>query len=62
MLFNFGEQPLKHQPPNGYVIVCEAPKDCTVNNPVTGTGQTGPSQRNIKNAPQAIIIEVSVAA
>ncbi|CAG0893465.1 unnamed protein product [Darwinula stevensoni] len=59
MLFNFGEQQLKHQPPNGYVVVCEAPIDCTINNPATGTGQTGPSQTKIKNAPQAIIIEPS---
>ena len=61
MSFNFGAQPFKHTPETGYVAVCEAPKDNVKQNE-TGTVGGGSSQsKPMKNAPQAIIIEVNMA-
>ncbi|KFM61556.1 ATP-dependent RNA helicase DDX1, partial [Stegodyphus mimosarum] len=57
MEFNFGETSFKYPPEDGYVAVCSAPKECTVNSTVTGES-SGPAKK-IKNAPQAIIIEPS---
>ncbi|GBN18337.1 hypothetical protein AVEN_14684-1, partial [Araneus ventricosus] len=42
---------------NGYVAVCSAPKECVVNNSITG--ESSGSVKPVKNAPQAIIIEPS---
>ena len=57
MSFNFGAQPFKHDPESGYIAVCDAPKENLKHNEV---GSVGTSLQNIsvKNAPQAIIIEV----
>ncbi|XP_035219408.1 ATP-dependent RNA helicase DDX1-like [Stegodyphus dumicola] len=57
MEFNFGETSFKYPPEDGYVAICSASKECTVNSTVTGES-SGPV-KNIKNAPQAIIIEPS---
>ncbi|CAL1280444.1 unnamed protein product [Larinioides sclopetarius] len=57
MEFNFGETTFRYPPENGYVAVCSASKECVVNNSITGES-SGPV-KNIKNAPQAIIIEPS---
>lgn len=59
MSFNFGAQPFKHTPTKGYIAVCQAPKNCVKNSEVTAGNQAG-GQTKINNAPQAIIIEVSV--
>jgi hypothetical protein len=57
MSFNFGAQPFKHVPESGYIAVCNAPKESIKQNEV---GSVGSSLQNVavKNAPQAIIIEV----
>ncbi|XP_076029050.1 ATP-dependent RNA helicase Ddx1-like isoform X1 [Oratosquilla oratoria] len=58
MAFNFGAQPFKHPPKNGYIAVCEATKECIVNSDVKGAGGDQ-KMKVINNAPQAIIIEPS---
>lgn len=57
MEFNFGETDFKYPPEEGYIAVCLAPENCAVNSSVSG-GSSVPV-KNIKNAPQAIIIEPS---
>ncbi|XP_064486490.1 ATP-dependent RNA helicase DDX1-like [Ornithodoros turicata] len=57
MSFNFGASPFKHPPPGDYIAVCETPKECMLDSTVTGTSVGAP--KNVKNAPQAIIIEPS---
>lgn len=58
MAFNFGAQPFKHSPPNGFVAVSSAPKDSTCDNTVVGTN-VGDNLKPSNNAPQTIIIEPS---
>nr|QOS47381.1 DEAD-box DDX1 [Locusta migratoria] len=58
MSFNFGTQPFKHPPTDGYLAICEAPKECVKQNE-TGTGATSSQSKSVKNAPQAIVIEPS---
>ncbi|KAG8227851.1 hypothetical protein J437_LFUL006474 [Ladona fulva] len=58
MSFNFGAQPFKHDPPSGYMAVCQALKENVKSSDVTGVG--GSSEKKIvNNAPQAIIIEIT---
>ena len=57
MSFNFGAQPFKHDPESGYIAVCNAPKENTKHNEVGSVGTSLPN-KSVKNAPQAIIIEV----
>lgn len=57
MLFNFGEQPWKHQPTSGFVGISSAPKDNVVVN--EKKGESVEERKIINNAPQAIIIEPS---
>jgi ATP-dependent RNA helicase DDX1 len=60
MLFNFGAQPFKHQPKNGYSAICQAPPNQTSNSETKSGNYScgGDKQSRINNAPQAIIIEV----
>ncbi len=61
MTFNFGAQPFKHEPKDGYIAVCKAPKNCFSYSEATsasGSASKGPKKMN--NAPQAIIIEVNI--
>lgn len=57
MSFNFGAQPFKHDPESGYIPVCNAPKENVKQNEVGSAGTSLPNKA-VKNAPQAIIIEV----
>jgi ATP-dependent RNA helicase DDX1 len=57
MSFNFGAQPFKHDPESGYIAVCNAPKENVKQNEVGSIGSSLQSV-SVKNAPQAIIIEV----
>jgi hypothetical protein len=57
MLFNFGAQPFKHDPESTYNAVCLALKENTKQNDV-GSGGMSSQSKSVKNAPQAIIIEV----
>ena len=59
MSFNFGAQPFKHEPTKEYTAVCQAPKTNIKNSEATSGNSSG-QQKKINNAPQAIIIEVSV--
>lgn len=60
MSFNFGAQPFKFPPPQGYIAVCEAPKEQVKINPVNGSkAQTKVDLKPPNNAPQAIVIEPS---
>lgn len=61
MTFNFGAQPFKHTPKSGYIALCQAPKNC-VSNSEARSGGRAESKAPVKmnNAPQAIIIEVSL--
>jgi len=52
MSFNFGGAPFKHPPPDGYIGVSKAAK-ANVKTAETTTAAV------VKDAPQAIIIEVS---
>jgi hypothetical protein len=58
MSFNFGAQPFKHDPESSYIAVCEASKENLKQNDV-GSGSISSQSKSVKNAPQAIIIEVS---
>ncbi|XP_049763744.1 ATP-dependent RNA helicase Ddx1 [Schistocerca cancellata] len=58
MSFNFGTQPFKHPPTDGYLAICEAPKEYVKQNE-TGTGAASSQSKSVKNAPQAIVIEPS---
>jgi ATP-dependent RNA helicase DDX1 len=57
MSFNFGAQPFKHDPESGYIAVCEASKENLKQNDV-GSGGMPSQSKSVKNAPQAIILEV----
>ncbi|GIY53024.1 ATP-dependent RNA helicase DDX1 [Caerostris extrusa] len=58
MEFNFGETAFRFPPGDGYVAVCSAPKEYLLDSTVTGESAAGPVKQ-VKNAPQAIIIEPS---
>ena len=51
MAFNFGASPFKHPPENSFIPLTQAPKEC-VQCPETAPVKV------VKDAPQAIIIEV----
>ena len=57
MSFNFGAQPFKHDPESGHDAVCNALKENIKHNEVGSVG-TSLQNKAVKNAPQAIIIEV----
>lgn len=58
MSFNFGDKPFKHNLPNGYSPISTVPKDKIITN---SNGQTSTEAlKPMNNAPQAIIIEVSI--
>jgi hypothetical protein len=57
MSFNFGAQPFKYNPASSYIAVCEATKQNLKQNDV-GSGGMSSQSKYVKNAPQAIIIEV----
>jgi hypothetical protein len=57
MSFNFGAQPFKYDPESGYIAVCNASKENVKHNEV-GSGGSSLQNKSVKNAPQAIIIEV----
>nr|CAD7412483.1 unnamed protein product [Timema poppensis] len=59
MSFNFGAQPFKYPPGEGYIALCEAPKDAVKQSEVGTSGATSSSGKPRSNAPQAIIIEPS---
>ncbi|XP_048507320.1 ATP-dependent RNA helicase Ddx1 [Athalia rosae] len=59
MAFNFGAQPFKHQPPEGFIAVSTAPKGYIRDNVVSGSRSTTDNLKPSNNAPQAIIIEPS---
>ncbi|XP_046473772.1 ATP-dependent RNA helicase Ddx1 isoform X1 [Neodiprion pinetum] len=60
MAFNFGAQPFKHSPPEGYIAISAAPKSSTRDNTVSGNRQSGVDNlKPANNAPQTIIIEPS---
>jgi ATP-dependent RNA helicase DDX1 len=56
MLFNFGDQPWKHQPLEGYVGFAKAPAKNIIANSKSGQTQ---ERKLVNNAPQALIIEPS---
>ena len=58
MAFNFGEEPLKHKLPQGYVALKSAPSENVVVNGNSSDSGGDNSVKIINNAPQAIIIEV----
>lgn len=55
MQFNFGDEKFKHEPPSGYIPICQANR--AENNSVKGQGSK--QQKILPNAPQAIILEPS---
>ncbi|KAL4711857.1 hypothetical protein ACJJTC_006026 [Scirpophaga incertulas] len=57
MSFNFGAQPFKFAPPEGYIAICQASKEHMKYNAVAA-GAVAES-KPVNNAPQAIIIEPS---
>ena len=60
MSFNFGAQPFKYPPPEGYIAVSAAPKDQIKPNPISSSGQSSTANsKPANNAPQAIVIEPS---
>ncbi|XP_063907941.1 ATP-dependent RNA helicase Ddx1 [Zophobas morio] len=59
MAFNFGEEPLKHKLPQGYVALKSAPSENVVVNGNSSDSGGDNSVKIINNAPQAIIIEPS---
>jgi hypothetical protein len=61
MSFNFGAQPFKHDPESGYIAVSIAPKEAVKQNEV-GSGGASLQNKSVKNAPQAIIIEVMLSS
>ncbi|CAD0204426.1 unnamed protein product [Chrysodeixis includens] len=58
MSFNFGKTPFKYPPPEGYVAMADAPKDCMKTNVVTPDG-VSEAAKPANKAPQSIIIEPS---
>lgn len=59
MKFNFGATDFKFPLEKGYIPLCQAPSDVTVNNSISGASSASTSSHKQKNAPQAIIIEPS---
>lgn len=60
MAFNFGAQPFKHFPPEGFVAVSAAPKENICDNGVSASGSSiTDNLKPTNNAPQTIIIEPS---
>lgn len=61
ILFNFGDQPWKHEPLPGYVGVGQAPPGNVKMNP-NHSASKGSQQplKNVANAPQALIMEVTL--
>ncbi|XP_014221079.1 ATP-dependent RNA helicase Ddx1 [Trichogramma pretiosum] len=58
--FNFGAQPFKHPPKNGYVAVSAAPANQIISNPNSANTQIRTSDKSVNNkGPKAIIIEPS---
>lgn len=57
ILFNFGDEKFKHEPPSGFIALCkaEAPKNNPMSSPKACQSQ---DIKLAPNAPQAIIIEV----
>ena len=58
MSFNFGAEAFKHQPVDGYVALADASEGSLVEN--RKSGGNAPQRKLVANAPQAIIIEVTV--
>lgn len=61
MSFNFGDKPFKYDLPSGYAAINTAPKDKVVINTNGQTTATAASKPQ-NNAPQAVIIEVSISS
>lgn len=59
MLFNFGDTPFKHSPPEGYVAVSKVDPKNLVHNPLAMPGTAEIDMKPKPNAPKAIIIEPS---
>ncbi|KAJ8870560.1 hypothetical protein PR048_029583 [Dryococelus australis] len=59
MSFNFGTQPFKHSPEDGFLPLCEAPKEAVQNSEIGTDGASASQAKPRSNAPQAIIIEPS---
>lgn len=57
MQFNFGDQPFKHGPEPGFVGFSSAKDEDLVPNKKKGPGAVA-ERKIVKNAPQALIIEV----
>uniref|UniRef100_A0A5S6QP29 ATP-dependent RNA helicase n=1 Tax=Trichuris muris TaxID=70415 RepID=A0A5S6QP29_TRIMR len=57
--FNFGAEPFVHKAPAGYVAVCEAPKEFTVESHIHGGSSAQGSLKPKPNAPMCLIIEPS---
>ncbi|VDP01604.1 unnamed protein product [Soboliphyme baturini] len=56
--FNFGESPFRFPASDGFVAVCEAPKDLIVDSPMDGAA-AAPVRVSSANAPMCLIIEPS---
>jgi ATP-dependent RNA helicase DDX1 len=60
ILFNFGDEPFKHGPPAGFIAISKAPSPKV--NPISyGKASNTQPMKIMKNAPQAIIMEVSIS-
>lgn len=60
ILFNFGDEPFRYPPPQGYTPVAKAAPENVKVNPNLGVSKASPKPlKNVPNAPQAIIIEPS---
>ena len=57
MLFNFGDQPWKYPPLDGYIGFAQVPSKHMV--PNTKKGSATQTRKIVNNAPQALIIEPS---
>ncbi|KFD57405.1 hypothetical protein M514_01508 [Trichuris suis] len=57
--FNFGSEPFVHEAPAGYVGLCEAPKEFTVDSHIHGGSGAEGSLKPKPNAPMCLIIEPS---
>lgn len=60
MEFNFGNKAFKHSLPAGYKAVISATGSELVSNTNGKCDESGQSTKILNNAPQAIIIEVSI--
>jgi len=59
MSFNFGDQPFKHPPMEGFVAFAKAGEKDIVKNRKQGSGGQVHQRKKVNNAPQALIIEPS---